>query len=228
MSIVHDFVTLQSGSDKQWGYLARPQGEGRWPGLVVIMEWWGIKAHMFDMGQRFAEAGFVALVPDLYRGKVAIVPEEAGTLRKALTNESVANDISAAARFLKRYPSCNGKAGAIGYCAGGEWVFLTAVSTKDLDTAVVYYGMHPEPLERLKDLPCPLLGIYGEEDTRITVPAKEQVQPKLKELGKTFEMYFYPGAPHAFFNDMRPQVYRPEASKDAWQKTLPFLKRYLA
>jgi len=226
--VLHEFVHIQSDGERQPGYLARPEGEGRWPGLVIIQEWWGLKAHMFDLGQRFAQQGYVTLVPDLYYGRVAGTPEEAGAMRRALDNDRLVREISAAARHLKAHPACSGRVGAIGYCAGGEFVFLTAVRSRELDAVAVYYGMHPEPLERLQDLACPLLGIYGEEDTRITVPAREQVQPKLRELGKTFEMYFYPGAGHAFFNDTRPEVYRPEAARDAWERTLTFFRRYLA
>ena len=225
--VLHDSVQLQSDGGKQWCYQVRPDGAGKWPGLVIIQEWWGLKAHMFDMAQRFAEQGYVTIVPDLYYGKVAGIAEEAGVLRRSLNNDRLVREISAAARHLKAHPSCTGKVGAIGYCAGGEFVFLTAVGSKDLDAAAVYYGMHPEPIERLNALSCPLLGIYGEEDVRITVPAREQVQPRLKQLGKTFEMYFYPGAGHAFSNDMRPAIYRPEAAKDAWQKTLAFFKQHL-
>ncbi len=228
MAIVHDFVQVQSEGEKQWYYIARPEGAGRWPGLVIIQEYWGLKAHMFDMGQRFAQEGYVTLVPDLYHGRVAVVSEEAGAMRRSYSNDHLAKELNAAARHLKTNASCTGKVAAIGYCAGGEWVFAAAVSSKDLNAAAVYYGMHPEPIDRLKDLACPLLGVYGETDARITVPAKEQVQPKLKELGKTFEMYVYPGAGHAFFNDMRPAVYHAEAAKDAWPKTLAFFKRHLA
>jgi carboxymethylenebutenolidase len=129
-------------------------------------------------------------------------------------------DLRGAVAYLRDHPDCNGQIGAIGFCMGGGLVGLLACEERALRAGIVYYGT-PPPAEGVRGIACPLLGIYGGEDGRITgaVPAFADA---MTAAGKRFEQHVYPGAPHAFFNDTRP-AYRVGAARDAWARTLAFL-----
>jgi carboxymethylenebutenolidase len=133
-------------------------------------------------------------------------------------------DLRGAVAYLRDHPDCNGQIGAIGFCMGGGLVGLLACEERALRAGVVYYGT-PPPAEGVGGIACPLLGIYGGEDGRITgaVPAFADA---MAAAGKRFEQHVYPGAPHAFFNDTRP-AYRVGAARDAWARTLAFLAAQL-
>ena len=141
--------------------------------------------------------------------------------------------------FLRSLPNSNGKVGTIGYCSGGRQSFLAAVSLP-LDAAVDCYGAFvvgtpPEgmplkvgPIVHLtKDLSCPLLGLFGAEDTRPSPEQVQELEQELKAQGKTYEFHTYEGAGHAFFAVNRP-AYRPEAANDGWNRIWDFYGRYLA
>jgi carboxymethylenebutenolidase len=154
-------------------------------------------------------------------------------------DERLVGDVGGAAEYLRAMPSSNGKAGAIGYCSGGRQSFLAAVSLP-LDAAVDCYGAFvvgtpPEgmplkagPLAHLApNLSCPLLGLFGAEDSHPSPDEVDELDKVLTEAGKTHEFHSYPGAGHAFFAVDRP-AYRPEAAVDGWQKIWDFYGRYLA
>jgi len=115
---------------------------------------------------------------------------------------------------------------SIGFCWGGARSFLLATANDRLRAAVVFYGTTP-PLDRLSAISCPVLGIYGEKDERITARVPETAEA-MKKAGKVFESKIYPGAQHAFFNDTSAERYHAEAAKDAWALTLKFLRARLA
>ncbi|MER3398492.1 MAG: carboxymethylenebutenolidase [Chloroflexota bacterium] len=209
------------------GYLARP-AEGTHPGVVVIQEWWGLEEHIKDVARRFAREGFVALAPDLYHGKVTSEPDEARKLAMELNRQRALLEVRRAVAYLKAHPGvAPKKVGVIGFCMGGGLALLTAIYEPELDAAVVFYGRNPDPIDLVAQIRCPLLGIYGEADQGIPPSEVERLGEALKRYGKQFELHIYPGAPHAFFNDTRPQIYRPEAAADAWAKTLAFFRRHL-
>jgi carboxymethylenebutenolidase len=134
-------------------------------------------------------------------------------------------DLRGAVAHLRDHPDCNGQIGALGFCMGGGLVGLLACDERALRAGVVYYGT-PPPAERVGGIACPMLGVYGGDDGRITaaVPAFAQA---MDAAGKRFDHHIYPGAPHAFFNDTRP-AYRVGAARDAWARTLAFLVEQLA
>jgi carboxymethylenebutenolidase len=133
-------------------------------------------------------------------------------------------DLRGAVAHLRDHPDCNGQIGAIGFCMGGGLVGLLACDEGALRAGVIYYGT-PPPDERVGGIACPLLGIYGGDDGRITsaVPAFADA---MAAAGKRFDHHVYPGAPHAFFNDTRP-AYRVAPARDAWARTLAFLVEQL-
>jgi carboxymethylenebutenolidase len=136
-----------------------------------------------------------------------------------------AEDLLGAVEYLKGRPDVDGeRIGSIGFCMGGAVSGYLATLSPDLRAAVIFYGQNP-PLERVSDIRASVLGIYGGEDHRITDPVPE-LEEAMREAGKGFEHYVYPGAPHAFFNDTRDN-YREEAARDAWQRVLAFFDETL-
>ncbi len=224
--IVNQMVTFPNERAQVSGHLSRPAADGRYPGVIVIQEWWGLVPHIKDVADRFAREGFVALAPDLYHGQAATQPDQAMQLARSLTWDSALHDLSASARHLKGLPEVSGKVGCVGFCMGGGMTYRLAAHTADLSAAVIFYGSSPDQIAEAATVSCPLLGLYGETDARITgaVPALAE---ELKKHGKSFEHHVYPEAPHAFFNNESP-AYREAAANDAWQRTLEFFRQHLA
>jgi carboxymethylenebutenolidase len=209
------------------GYLALPNATPA-PAVIVIQEWWGLDAHIKDVADRFAREGYIALAPDLYHGQIAAEPDEARKLSMELDHARAVAEIDAAAKYLIDRPDVAGdKVGTIGFCMGGGLSLLTACSSDRIGGSVVFYGRNPREIEQVNNLSCPLLGIYGEADQGIPPSEVERLSAALTAAGdKQFDLHIYPDAPHAFFNDER-QSYRPEASADAWGKTLAFFGEHL-
>ena len=213
------------------GYLTRPKGDGMHPAVVVIHGRSGIDDHTRDVGRRLAKAGYVALVPDLlsrYGGRSSFASREVATeASRKLDEEMITSDLSGAISFLKgqNFARAN-KVGVIGFCWGGGKALLFTTRSKDLAASVIYYGDSPRNLEDVQNITAPVLGHYGEADERITsgVPKLDEA---MKKYGKSFEYKIYAGAPHGFNSDTSPGNYREEAAKEAWARTLEFLKKNL-
>jgi len=220
-------VEFQSNGGNTPGYLSKPES-GYGPGVVVIQEWWGLVPQIKDVCDRFADQGFVALAPDLYHGKVAKSPDEAGKMMMALRIEEAEKDLKGAIDFLAAQEATTGdKVGVIGFCMGGALALYAATKNSKVGACVVFYGGHPKVKPDLPNLQSPVLGIYGELDGSVTPLLVHELEDQLKKLGKSFEVHIYPGAGHAFFNDARPEVYNAEAAADAWRRTIEFLKKNL-
>jgi carboxymethylenebutenolidase len=213
------------------GYLSRPKGDDKRPAVVVVHEWRGINDQVRDVARRLAKAGYVALVPDLLSrsgGTASFrTPEAATDALLKIDEQTMTGDLTAAVNYLKDQNFVRAsKIGVIGFCWGGGKALAFTTRNKDLAAAVIYYGDNPRNLEDVKNINAPVLGQYGEADQRITsgVPKLEEA---MKKYGKSFEYKVYPGAPHAFNNDMDPGSYREEAAKEAWTRTLDFFKIHL-
>lgn len=215
-----------NGSDAQ-GYVARPAGGG--PGIVVIQEWWGLVPHIERIADRFAEAGFVALAPDLYHGRTTKSPDEAGKLMMSMRIDEAARDLAGAVAWLTAQPDVKGsKVGTIGFCMGGALSLYAACANKSVGACAVFYGGHPAVKPDLASLQAPVLGIFAGRDGFVSPQLVGDLDRKLTELGKPHDFHTYANADHAFFNDTRPEVYDPAASADAWAKTLAFFRRELS
>jgi len=220
-------VKFSSNGGQTGGYLAIPE-KGIGPGVVVIQEWWGLVDHIEDVCDRFAANGYVALAPDLYHGKKAKSPDEAGKLMMALRIDEAEKDLSGAIEFLLNHEATTGsKAGIIGFCMGGALSLYAATKNPKVGACVVFYGGHPNVKPDLPNLQAPVLGIYAERDGFVTPQLVHQLEKQLKELGKSVEVHIYPGVDHAFFNDQRPEVYDEKASADAWRRVLEFFAKHL-
>lgn len=213
------------------GYLTRPNGEGRYPAVVVVHEWRGQNNHIKDVSRRLAKAGYVALAPDLLSrlgGTESFPTGEAATqgLYK-LGNDIFTKDLTGAVNYLKQQTYVRpDRIGVIGFCWGGALALLFTTRSKDLAASVIYYGHNPSNLDDVKNITAPVLAHYGEKDERITAAVPELAEA-MKKYGKSFEYKVYPGAPHAFNNDTNPGRYRAAAAKEAWAKTLEFFDKHL-
>jgi carboxymethylenebutenolidase len=207
------------------GYLA----DGGGPGVVVIQEWWGLVPHIQDVADRFSAEGFTALAPDLYRGKEASEPDEAGKLMMALNIEQAATDMSGAVDLLRERTGRD-SVGVVGFCMGGGLALVLACHRPDAVKAVApFYGLIPWPNAEpdWSKLAAKVEGHYAEKDAFFTPDKVQELQKTLDDLGKDSTLHIYPGADHAFFNDTRPEVYNPEASATAWQRTVDLFRSSL-
>ncbi len=212
------------------GFLCRPKHTGRYPGLILIQEWWGLNDHIKGVAQRLAKEHFAVLAPDLYSRLGHVVTQngaEAAKLSGALDPGKTVADLMGGLRYLKTLPEVDpAKIGVIGFCIGGSFTLQLACRTGEIRCAVPFYGEIPTN-EEIEKLSAPILYIYGEEDGWIRKEEVQRLKEALKKFKKPGEVKTYAGAPHAFFNDSRREVYNPKAAKDAWKRTLAFLEKYL-
>ena len=161
-------------------------------------------------------------------GQIAAEPDEARKLAMEMDRERAVREITSALEYLKSTGHvADDKLGVIGFCMGGGLSLLSACKSQLVGAAVVFYGGNPQPIEQIGNIRGAILGIYGEEDRGLFPAAVDQLREALGQHRIEHEIYTYAGAPHAFFCDTRPQIYRPEASKDAWAKTLAFFRKHL-
>ena len=223
-----EMVQFPFAGGETGGYLSVPES-GSGPGVIVIQEWWGLVDHIKNVCDRFAGEGFVALAPDLYHGKTTKSPDEAGKLMMALRIDEAERDLSAAVAYLSTQDETTSeKIGVVGFCMGGALSLYTATKNPSIGACVVFYGGHTKVQPDLPNLHAPVLGIYAEKDTFVTPASARELEQQLKKLGKQIDVNIYPNTDHAFFNDTRPEVYNAEASADAWQRTVEFLRKHLS
>jgi carboxymethylenebutenolidase len=219
-------VGFKSNGATASGYLARPANPG--PGVLVIQEWWGLGPHIETLTDRLAAEGFVALAPDLYHGKSAKSPDEAGKLMMSMQIDEAARDLAGALDYVKSQPGVTGaKVGTVGFCMGGALSLYAACANRDVGACVIFYGGHPNVKPDLALLTAPVLGLYAGKDGFVSPAVVGELDKQLTALGKRHEFHTYPNAQHAFFNDTRPEVYDAAAAADAWKKTLAFFRREL-
>ncbi len=224
-------------------YFARPLGPGPFPGVVLIHHAPGWDEFYRETTRRFAHHGYLAISPNLYHRDGPGSPDDvAAKVRAAggVPDDQAVGDMEGGMRYLRSLPTCNGKVGVIGTCSGGRLTFLTACRVKGFDAAVDLWGgrvvmsreeinakMPVAPIDYTRDLSCPLLGLFGEEDRS---PTPEQValhEQELKKYGKTYEFHMYPKAGHGFFYYDRP-LYRVEQALDGWKKVYAFFEKHLS
>jgi carboxymethylenebutenolidase len=224
------------------GFFAEP-GEGPQPGVVVIPDVWGLADHTRDIAGRLAREGFAALALDVYRktGRPRLAdPAAAMAWIRELPDPLVLETVQEGIDALAAHEAVRGRrVGLIGFCMGGQYAWLAASSCRGLSAVAPFYGMvryqagldakkKPRaPLDAVATLSCPALGLYGQEDAIIPNADVDELEQRLRRQKQPFEIVRYAGAGHAFLNDTRPALYRPEAAADAWRRLLAFLRTQL-
>jgi carboxymethylenebutenolidase len=224
-------------------YLARPLGAGPFPGVVLAHHMPGWDEWYWEASRKFAHHGYVALCPNLYFRHGHGTPDDvAAKVRAAggVPDDQVVGDLAGALHTLRALPYLNGKVGVFGTCSGGRHAYLAACRVKGFDAVIDCWGgrvvmaqeeLTPNqpvaPIEYTRDLSCPLLGLFGDEDRSPTPEQVAQHEQELKQHGKVYEFHMYPDAGHGFFYHDRPN-YRQAQAVDGWQKIFAFLDKYLS
>jgi carboxymethylenebutenolidase len=229
-------VELQNSTviyfDGAKGYLVFPvrqeNNASKLPAVIMIHEWWGLNNHIKDMANLLAKEGYVVLAADLYNGKVAADPNEAGNLVQSVkaNQENAVTNLKAAVKYVSSLPIVDkSKIASIGWCFGGGQSLQLALNSQDqpLAATILYYGT-PLVIEKseLSKIKWPVLGIFGDKDQAIPLKQINQFKAALDEIGITNEIHIYPGIGHAFANPSGDN-YAPKETQDAWEKTLSFL-----
>ncbi|WP_371660890.1 dienelactone hydrolase family protein [Streptomyces sp. NBC_00280] len=234
-----ELSTSLGGSRRLRGHLARPEGTGPWPGVVVVHEALGVDDVMLRQTERLAQAGYLALMPDLFADggvRRCLVP----TMRAATSGRGRAwADLEAARQTLAERPDCTGRVGVIGFCMGGSFA-LVAAGRGAFDAASVNYGLLPKDAERALVESCPVVASYGGRD-RMLKGAAARLESVLKVAGVPHDVKEYPAAGHSFLNDaenaprqLRPLTRiagigpEPESAADAWRRIEEFFAEHLA
>ncbi len=237
-------VQIKSGGDTIQGYMARPSQAGRYPGIVVIHEAFGLVEHIRDLARRFANIGYNAVAPDLYTRSGSPDPNDMAAVFPVMFGKSDAEavrDVEAAAAHLRGLSGASQKVGVIGFCSGGRQTLLVACSSDKVDAAVDCWGgfihratpdaettpSRPTPvLDLVGRLHCPLFGVFGEEDQNPTVAQSEELQKRARAAGKDVTVKVYRDAGHAFLADYRPS-YREGPAAELWTDAVAFFDKHL-
>jgi len=225
-------VEFASNGGTAGGYLAPAKG-GAGPGVLVIQEWWGVESYLKGVCDRLADEGFTALAPDLYHGEIAGHTEmdKASELMNSLPPDRAARDMGGAVDYLSGHPSVRGqKVGVVGFCMGGMLTLLLAAQQGDrIGAAVPYYGA---PLGEMEpdwsNLSAPVMGHVAENDDFFPPDAFRALEEKLKGQGKDVTFHYYPGTGHAFALEHNALgTHDADAARQAWVRTLEFLRKHL-
>ena len=231
------------GGDEIEAYLARPTSAGPHPGVVVIHHMPGYDRATKEIVRTFAVYGYSALCPNLFHryapGAKSTDAAKAALEAGGVPDDQCVGDVKGAADYLRALPSSNGRVGVIGYCSGGRQSYVVACSL-DLDAAVDCYGgrvvataeeLTPQrpvaAIDLTPGLACPLLGLFGANDTNPGPEQVAQIEAALRVHGKTYEFHTFEDAGHAFFSVDRPN-YSVDASREGWKLIWDFFGRYLA
>ncbi|HZR81768.1 MAG TPA: dienelactone hydrolase family protein [Candidatus Binatia bacterium] len=236
-------VEIQAADGRMPAHVARPDGPGPFPGVIVVMEAFGLNDHIRSVTERIAREGYLAIAPDLYYRADDRVAGY-GDLQKAiglmmqLDDRKIVDDIRATMQWLERQPGIRaGRIGITGFCMGGRVSFLSACHLP-LRAAAPFYGggigrvmmpsertPHP-PIDDAAGIRGSLLVFYGDQDAFIPPDEVALVKERLAALGKDAEVVVYPGADHGFFCDERPS-YHAAAAQDSWKRLLAFFDKHL-
>jgi carboxymethylenebutenolidase len=209
------------------GYLVRQTGGTKRPAVIVIHENRGLNPHIEDVARRVAKEGFLAFAVDALSplGGTPANEEDAIKMIGSLEAPETVAHYAAAVKFLAAHAESTGKVGAVGFCWGGGMVNRLAAAGTSLAAGVAYYGSQV-PAAEVPAISCPLLLHYASLDQRINAGIPDY-EAALKANKKTYELYMYEGANHAFNNNTNAARYNKEAADLAWGRSVAFLKKYL-
>ena len=214
------------------GYLVQPARGASAPAIVVIQEWWGLNEQIKQVADRLAQAGYQALVPDLYKGKLALEENEAHHLMDGLNfGDAASQDVRGAVQYLKTLGAP--KVGVTGFCMGGALTLLSSVFVPEVDAAAIWYGYPPAEFVDASKIKVPLMGSWAIHDDVFPIAGVDALEHKLTAAGVAFAFDRYE-AKHAFANEEADSKnlaylkYDPQAAVKAWDKTLAFFRKNLA
>ena len=221
-------------------YRALPAKGKNFPVVLVVQEIFGVHEHIKDICRRFAKLGYLAIAPEMYARQGDVSNKQMNDIMPIVAkvpDAQVLSDLDAAVAWAKKNGGNTAKLGITGYCWGGRIVWLYAAHNPNLKAGVAWYGrlappppdrvspLQPKhPLELVKDLKAPVLGLYGGADQGIPNNTVEQMQAALKDAKKPSEIILYPDTPHGFHADYRP-TYRKDKAEDGWKKLLAWFKK---
>jgi carboxymethylenebutenolidase len=236
MEVVSNEVSVGTGGEKMPAHFARPASGGPYPGLIVVMEAFGLNDQIRRITNQFASEGFAAIAPNLYfrqPNNVVGYNDLPGAFRLmgSVSDDQVVADMGAAIDHLKSLKEVKPAFGTVGFCMGGRIAFLTACRNPAVRATAPYYGGRimkssqpgaKAPIDYVNGLNAPVLAFFGGKDAFIPITEVDEFRDALK----TAEVVFYPDADHGFMCDDRPS-FHPVHSKEAWARTIKFFKEYL-
>lgn len=241
--MIAETITIQGhGGDTINAYLARPLGPGPHPGMVLAHHMPGWDEWYRETARKFAHHGYATISPDLYHRVGHGAPDDVAARARSdggISDDQAVGDLAASMQYLRSLPTSNGNVGAFGTCSGGRHAVLAASRASGFDAVVDCWGgrvVMPDsdltqnnpvaPIDYTVDLSCPILGLFGEDDSSPSAGQVAMHEEALKKCGKDYEFHMYPGAGHGFFYYDRSN-YRQEQAVDGWHKIWDFLGRHL-
>lgn len=218
-------MKLQANNSETDAHLAIP-ASGKGPGVLVLHPWWGLNEDITNVADRLAEAGFVALAPDLYNGRIATTIEQAEKFSTELDDETANPIIEAAIDELLAHEACEaGQIGVLGFSMGAMFaVWAAHKRPAQVSAVVLFYGAG---WINQTDTQANYLGHYAENDSYEDSEFIDLFKEKLLENGRPTTFHIYPNTGHWFFEPSRPDAYDEAASQLAWERTLAFLNKTL-
>ena len=208
-------------------YIARPKANKKYATIVIIHENRGLNAHIEDVARRAAQAGYLAIAPNILSplGELPKNDDEIRAKFSTLKPEENIQNFKLAFEYASTRKDSNGKFGCVGFCWGGAMANSLAVEVPNLKAAVAFYGRQPEAA-KVANIKAAVQLHYGGLDTRVNegIPAYEAA---LKANNIAYELFVYDGVNHAFHNDTAPTRYNETAAKLAWQRTIDFFRKYV-
>ena len=230
----HEWAAIESGGRTVQTFVAYPQSKAKTLAVIVIHENRGLTDWARGVADQLAEAGYIALAPDLLSGtgpqggrtKDFTSSDSAREAIYKLTPEGVTADLDAVAAYAKKLPASNGKLAVAGFCWGGGQTFRYATHNKELAAAFIFYGAFEHTKEQLAAIAAPVYGFYAGNDERInaSIPGTTKL---MQELGKKYEPVTYDGANHAFMRggeDPAGTEGDRKAREQAWERWKAMLK----
>ena len=230
-----EWVKVKNGTRDVNSFLVFPEVKNKATAVVVIHEIYGMSDWVRSLTDQLAEAGYIAIAPDLLSG---MGPKGGGSSEfdrsgigqaiRDLPADQITGDLNAVADYVAKLPACNGKVAVCGFCYGGSQSFRFATNRPSLKAAFVFYGTGPDSAEAIAKIKCPVYGFYGGNDARVdqTIPKSQEM---MKAAGKTYEPVTYEGAGHGFMRAGEDPGDKVEANKkardEAWARWKDLLKK---